>query len=256
MPAESHLQVGSLAGQEHGVVLGWQLHVGSVEAHAQAVAQPQPSHAISQVWPLGQSVLARQPLCTLGTQIPKQTGVGGHSMISQPHLPAESARQRPVGPDIVLPSSHSLLGMPSAGPHLAASQTGAGVGHVVISQAQFPVVEFARQRPVGPAIVLPSSHSLLSIPSCGPHLAGSQAGGSVGELGDNRHCDLSQRSVEEHCVSLVQVPWAGTQLQGPPQGSDPAQTISSPGLQLGKVQPQGLTTVGGAAPAFGSHGHW
>jgi hypothetical protein len=47
----------------------------------------------------------------------------GHWLISQPQVPVDERRQRPVGPAIVTPSGHNLLGMPSSGPHLSGSHT-------------------------------------------------------------------------------------------------------------------------------------
>jgi len=57
-------------------------------------------------------------------------------------------------------------------------------------------------------------------------------------------------------ASVVQLVCCGSQVQGPPHGSVPAQTVVSPGLQVGLVHPQ----VGSAAAADGagppSQGHW
>src|SRR5204863_6194025 len=97
---------------------------------------------------------------------------------------------------------------------------------------------FSRHRPVGPATV-PSGHIVFGNPSCGPHLAVSQVGAVDGAgAGGRRQVERSQRSPAPQLASVVQLPLAGWQVHGPPQTSWPAQTTSSPALQLGVVQPQ------------------
>jgi hypothetical protein len=70
LPAASHMQLGSDAGQvqvESGGTVIVPV-VGSVVVPP--VAQPQPEQLTSHTCPLGQSVLARQPAWMLGTQTP------------------------------------------------------------------------------------------------------------------------------------------------------------------------------------------
>jgi len=61
-----------------------------------------------------------------------------------------------------------------------------------------------------------------------------------------------QLSPAGQSASDVQAEGAGSQVQGPPHGSVPAQTSASPGLQAGSVQPQGAAEAGGGEEV---HGH-
>jgi hypothetical protein len=113
---------------------------------------------------------------------------------------------------------------------------------------------------VGPPIE-PSEHIQLARPSCGPHFDASQVGalGSAAvATGGRRQIDLSQVSSAAQFELSVQAPRAGSQRHGPPQTSVLSQTICSPALQLGVVQPQ--LRGGEATPVAGSvtavHGHW
>lgn len=132
----------------------------------------------------------------------------------------------------------------------------------MISQAQVPSA-FTRQRLVGPA-TLPSAQTRLAMPSVGPHLAGSHSAAIVvAGAGGRRQLETSQRSSAAQFASVLQMPRAGLQEQGPMQASLPSQTTSSPALQLGVVQPQRPRSIGGGvgAPVAGSvvtgvtHGH-
>lgn len=60
-------------------------------------------------------------------------------------------------------------------------------------------------------------------------------------------------------ASVVQADLAGAQVQGPPQGSVPAQEITSPGRQVGFVQPHVAGIAGALAVApvvVDPQGHW
>jgi hypothetical protein len=75
LPAASHMQLGSEAGQVQVVSPGARSGgvvpvAGSVVVGVPAELQPQPEQLTSQTCPLGQSVLARQPVWMLGTQTP------------------------------------------------------------------------------------------------------------------------------------------------------------------------------------------
>ena len=131
-------------------------------------------------------------------------------------------------------------------------------GHDRISQPQLPSA-FSRQRPVGPAVE-PSAQTVFGSPSCGPHFVGSQVGAfAAAATGGNRQLDRSQRASLEQSVSVVQAPCACWHVHGPPHTSFPSQTISSPALQLGVVQPQRRLVPSAAVAAAGSvttgHGH-
>ena len=120
-----------------------------------------------------------------------------------------------------------------------------------------PVVASSRQRPVGPAVV-PSAQTRLAMPSCGPHFVGSHvAAFAVAGAGGSRQLDRSHFESLGHCESVVQLPVAGWQVQGPPQTSWPAQTTCSPALQFGVVQPhvRGSTVVPVVGSTVLSHGH-
>ena len=71
-PLASHTHDGSDAGQAHVVSGGTLVPVdGSiVVVGVPPVLQPQPPQVTSHICPVGQSVLARQPLWMLGTQMP------------------------------------------------------------------------------------------------------------------------------------------------------------------------------------------
>jgi len=91
-------------------------------------------------------------------------------------------------------------------------------------------------------------------------LFGSQVGAfAAAATGGSRQLERSQRASLEQSVSVVQTPCAGWQVHGPPQTSFPAQTTSSPALQLGVVQPQRRLVPSAAVAAAGSvttgHGH-
>jgi hypothetical protein len=78
LPAASHMQLGSDAGQVQVVSPGARSGgsgvpapvVGFVVVGVPPELQPQPEQLTSQTWPLGQSVLARQPVWMFGTQTP------------------------------------------------------------------------------------------------------------------------------------------------------------------------------------------
>jgi hypothetical protein len=108
-PNESQTHVGSPAGHAH-VDGGTLVPVaGSVvpppvpplplpEPVVAPPLQPHPAHVTEHSWPVGQSLLALQPVWMFGTQTPKQSD--GHDKISQPQLPSAFSRQRPVGPAV------------------------------------------------------------------------------------------------------------------------------------------------------------
>jgi len=93
-------------------------------------------------------------------------------------------------------------------------------GHERISQPHVPSA-FTRQRSVGPATE-PSAHILLAIAGFGPHFVGSHVGAlAAAATGGNRQLDRSHRASLEQSASVVQMPCAGWQLQGPPHTSFP-----------------------------------
>jgi hypothetical protein len=67
-PFASHLHDGSDAGQAHAESGGTVIPVDVVDVPP--VLQPHPAQLTSHICPVGQSVLARQPLWMLGTQMP------------------------------------------------------------------------------------------------------------------------------------------------------------------------------------------
>ena len=61
----------------------------------------------------------------------------------------------------------------------------------------------------------------------------------------------SHRSPAGQSASVVHWGCCGWQVQGPPHGSVPAQTVMSPGLHVGRVQPQSAGSATGAG-SFGA----
>ena len=70
LPSASHMQLGSDAGQAQVESGGSDIPVAGSVVGVPPVLQPQPEQLTSHTWPLGQSVLARQPAWMLGTQTP------------------------------------------------------------------------------------------------------------------------------------------------------------------------------------------
>ena len=66
----------------------------------------------------------------------------------------------------------------------------------------------------------------------------------------------SQRWPLGPSASEAQVLSWGLHVQGPPQGSAPAQTVSSPGLHVGWVQPQVGAGTGPEGLVAVPQGHW
>ena len=64
------MQLGSDAGQAQVESGGTDIPVDGSVVGVPPVLQPQPEQLTSHTWPLGQSVLARQPAWMLGTQTP------------------------------------------------------------------------------------------------------------------------------------------------------------------------------------------
>jgi hypothetical protein len=69
-PMASHMHDGSDAGQAHVESGGTVLPVAGSIVPVAPVLQPHPEQVTSHICPVGQSVLARQPLWMLGTQMP------------------------------------------------------------------------------------------------------------------------------------------------------------------------------------------
>lgn len=141
------------------------------------------------------------------------------------------------------------------------AQSGGGTGHSAISQVHVPPGP-AMQRPVGPA-TLPSEQGFTGRGGGKPHLVGSWQRGAPAEpplLPGQAFASQCWPAAQSE--SALQRPGVGMglQVQGPRHGSLPSQAMTSPGLQVGKVQPQGevaLESVGfPAAPPLRSQGHW